>query len=155
MIHLARSFILRGIIASPLLMIGCSYSTYRPETVKKRSSFIYSSRKYAAPLVYNRIKIVRSPSPVPLTKAPIESRPVLVPPLRLISTENSLESVASALARSVGYSHVCAPSLASRIVTIEANGDIDTISRLIANQEQITVIVDHNSRLLQFLTTNQ
>jgi hypothetical protein len=130
---------------------GCGFSTPTPSAKQMRNQFVISNRKFAAPPVYNRIREVRSPAPILSPKESPELPPLLLPPIRLTAADSTLEGVASALGRSMGYAHYCAPSISSRPMTIEANGDLDTLAKMIATQERISIVVDHDNRLVQFL----
>lgn len=138
-----------------ICVAGCGYSTPTPAAKQMRNQFIISNRKFAAPDVYNRIREVRSPAPILNPKDSPEIPPLLLPPIRLTATDSTLEGVASALGRSMGYSHYCAPSISSRAITIEANGDLDTLAKMVATQERISIVVDHDNRLIQFLAGHE
>jgi hypothetical protein len=133
---------------------GCS-PLPTPSAKQVRNQFVVSNRKFGAPPVYNRIREVRSPAPILNPKTSPEIPPLLLPPIRLRAADSTLEGVASALGRSMGYGHYCAPSISSRPITIEANGDLDTLARMVANQERISIVVDHDNRLIQFLAGHE
>ena len=140
----------------PLLTLGgCSYSTPVPEAKKMRNQFVISNRKYGAPPLYNRIREVRSPAPLLAPKSSPELPPLLLPPIRLTAADSSLEGVASALGRAMGYSFYCAPSIAGQSISIEANGDLDTLAKMLAQQERISILVDHDNKLIQFLAGHE
>jgi hypothetical protein len=143
--------LLLSIAVSLLCLAGCGYSTPTPGAKQLRNQFIVSNRKFGAPAVYNRIREVRSPAPITRPKDSPEVPPLLLPPIRLTAVDSTLEEVSSALGRSMGYDHYCAPSISNRPLTIEANGDLDTLAKMVATQERISVVVDHDNKLIQFL----
>lgn len=154
--YVVRLVAFYSLISIVLLCLGgCGYSTPTPSAKPPRNQFVISNRKFAAPPVYNRIREVRSPAPLLGPKDFPEVPPLLLPPIRLTAADSTLEGVASALGRSMGYTHYCAASISGRPITIEANGDLETLAKMIATQEKISIVVDHDNRLIQFLAGHE
>ncbi len=76
----------------------------------------------------------------------------MLPVIRLVSDDKTLEEVAAALAKAMGYDYYCAFSIASKKMTIEALGDVELLGKLVAEKAGITVLVDHENKQIQFLT---
>jgi hypothetical protein len=136
------------------VLVGCSNAS-KAGAKPPRKQFIISSRKYAAPDSYNRIYNVKSPAPIIAPKQSPIIPPLLLPSIQLSVTDGSLHEVARSLGRTMGYSYYCAPSLADRLITIDANGDIDTLAEMLAREENISIIVDHNHHSIQFLSRSE
>jgi hypothetical protein len=135
-----------------VLGTGCTPAQTRPKPKSPRQSFLVPTRKYAPPDAYNRVRQVNAPSPILKEKLPVEAPPLMLPVIRLVSDDKTLEEVAAALAKAMGYDYYCAFSIASKKMTIEALGDVELLGKLVAEKAGITVLVDHENKQIQFLT---
>lgn len=144
-----------------VLVSSCAgVKAYEPISGEQRAVFLPSIRRNAPELVYARTRWVRPPDVLPLrekTNAETEDRlresPMLRSVFHLSVKNRTLEETARVLAATARYSSFTAPSIASNKISIENLGTIDELGRIIESKAQITVLVDHENKIVRFMPT--
>jgi hypothetical protein len=147
-----------NIILVSLGLYSCSSNQAQtPNKLRFSDSLNYSKIKYAPEPVYNRMKTAYLPSPPPKDSLPSKNTPPILPMVRLMATNQTLDEVGRTLAEKSGYFFYCATPLMNRPVTIDRTGSIEEIALLLARHGNFVATVDHERKEIQFLvglTTN-
>ena len=148
---MTRSTMALGIfLTCAMFATGCSdLKPYEPH--KERKNFFYPTRQNAPEPVYNRVKLVHLPSPLPGRSYEREGLTPTPPLLHLELIKASLEEAAQALATANNYSSYCSSFIAKRPITIDVEGTVEEIADKIAVQEHINAIVDHENHEIRFI----
>lgn len=130
---------------------GCAASGKPYEPKKARTVFYFPSRQHAPEPVYNRLREVRVPDPLPSGYFGAETAPIIHPVFHMKVKDVTLEKAAQLLASTARYNSFCAGTIADRKISINDLGNIDELGRKIARKADIHVVVDHENAQVRFL----
>lgn len=133
-------------------LVSCSSGTTAPPKKEVRRDWFYPTRQHAPEEVYNRLREVRPPEPVPRTPRRTEKAPRLFPVIQVDAKDTTLSEVARILARSYRYGHYCSPLIADRNITLRGIGTLDELADEVARLALVRVTVDHENREVRILT---
>lgn len=134
------------------VLLSCSSG---PEGVRKkevRRDWFYPTRKQAPEPIYNRLRDVRPPEPIPDPPRGIERAPRLFPIIQINLRGAKLSEVARILAQSYRYGHYCSPLLAEKRVSVRAIGTLNELADEVARLGSVRVAVDHENREVRILS---
>lgn len=130
-----------------LAIAGCSAGT-----TKKPEVYSVAYRQSAPEPVYSRTMYGLEPYTVPSRDTDSNRTVALIPMTHFEAKNESLESMAKMLGKSMRYRSYCSGVIADRKGSINTIGTIDEIGATIAKTFGINVIVDHDMREVRFLT---
>lgn len=133
---------------------------------KPKTYYPPSVKKYAPEPVYNRLRNVYLPSPLPARssgeetmakgensglRAQLDRKMGLDPILAFDFKNSTLEEIAKKISNSIGYQYYCSSLLAKRRVSISLKGTADEIAQDLAKREKIVTVVDHSNKEVRFI----
>ena len=151
---MSRSLLINFITSTSILMLaGCFGGINKPEwqPIPKKKIAFPADRQAPAQPIYNRLRFVNLPEPMPGAIAS-NDRPLMLPVVQLSVKDQSLEEVGTLLAQSARYSVYCASSLAHQKLSLEGLGTIDELAEQVAKKASVKIVVDHSSREVRITT---
>lgn len=141
-----------------LFVVGCAARTVDgPTSRREREFFLVKTRQSPPQPVYNRLLEARPPDPLPLGSDSFsepEEEPVTTPEqpsLKLQLKNSPLEQVAKIIAKKLGYTYYCSSFIATKTISLDAEGTPDQIVDEIAAKLGIHGVLDHEHQELRFL----
>ena len=133
-----------------LLLSGCwvSEKGYTP-IEKKQFGYVY--RQHAAEPVYNRLRWVHLPEPLPSAETPGSGAAPIIPVVHLELKNVTIEEAAATLASTGRYRSFVESSLVGRKVSFDSLGTMDELASQLAARENLQIEVDHKRRLVRFM----
>lgn len=128
---------------------GPTLPTYKPEKARLYST--YAVRQLPPEPVYNRLRYVHLPEPLPERDKTASKRSVVLPIFEFQVENITLDEAALILASAMRYDSYAAPSIAERKVELTSLGTVDELAQQIAKHTGSYVFVDHNNRQIRFL----
>lgn len=148
-----HNIVLRSLLACvTCVAIGCSS---HKSADNERKVFGVSVRRYEAPPVYKRTRLVQLPAPVPVARRYKATAPLMLPVIHFELTDASLEEAARILGETSRYSSYCASTIAEKRITLTALGTVDELARKISKLAQVETVVDHHNREIRFLANSE
>jgi hypothetical protein len=136
------------------IIIGVSNGCYAAHPVAvepERDVFMFSVRQLPLPPVYNQLKNVRPPGPIPVLASDSISSIHFEPQFTLHTKNISYEEITKRVARLVGFSSYCSSFIARKKTSMHASGSIDDIASEISKVTGAKMVVDHDNREIRFL----
>ena len=137
-----------------LLLTGCSAFSPSPDLPDEKDKvevYTVSNTKVAPEPVYNRLRWVHLPQPLPEQRGAIPTESMILPIVHLALKDASLQEAADLLTSTTSYRSYCESSIAKQKITIEALGTVDELVKLISKKSGITAEIDHETRSIRFL----
>jgi hypothetical protein len=138
--------------------VGCvsGVAPYQADAKSTRTLFLPSYQQAGAEPVYSRTRWVHPPEVLPgrestYTSSSYTNAPSLRPVYHLHLKNATLEQTSRVVGEMARYSSYCSPSLTTQKFSFENLGTIDELARIIEEQAQIKVVVDHDSKEVRFL----
>jgi hypothetical protein len=138
--------------------VGCGGpKDYEPYSTSNRTIFMPSVRTVGPDPVYSRTRWVRPPDVLPqrdragTVDRDLRDTPSLRTVFELSVKDVTLEETARILAATARYSSYTAPSIASAKISLKKLGTIDELARIIGQEAQVQVVVDHENKEVRFL----
>jgi hypothetical protein len=144
-----RKICLMAALAAVIAACAPKMPEWQPED-KSSQVFSVATRQLPPPPVYNRIRWVMPPEPLPVSGLPASNAPALRPIMHLELTNATLEETSKILAESARYRSYCSGLIADQRITINKLGTLDELAQAIAEQAGIQVVLDHHSREVRF-----
>jgi hypothetical protein len=143
----------RAAIAALIVLTGCGGNDLKKWSGEKRvrHEWYYPTRQDSPEVVYNRLKEVRPPEPIPEPPQTTRPAPVMVPVVQLDFENTSLERAANVMGEAYRYTAHCAPSVAQRTISIRAVGTLDELAQRIGAKTGVRIVVDHQNREIRVL----
>ena len=135
---------------------GCSLFVPAPSADADKTAKTYktATRQLAPEPVYNRVRWVHLPAPLPGRQKGQYDSPQITPRFEVSLKDASLEEVARTLAAPSGYRAYCASSIADQKVDLQGIGTIEEFVGIIEKKTGIKVLIDHDMRDIRFLAGN-
>lgn len=147
-----RPFIRAVLAFGCIVVTSCSSGSDVVLKKEVRRDWFYPTRKQAPEEVYNRLRDVRPPEPVPEAPRSVEKAPRLFPVVQLNIKNGTLSEVARILAQSYRYGHYCSPLVAQQRMSVRAIGTLDELADQVAHTGMVRVSVDHENREVRILS---
>lgn len=143
-----RVCVLVGTAISLLLLTGCAGT---PPEAPVAETFSLASRQLPPEPVYNRLRWVFPPQPLPSRDGAKSTAGQIVPLIDFDVKNATLEEAARILAASARYHYYVASDLANKKVSLKVLGNVDDIANKIEKLANIAVVVDHSNREIRLL----
>jgi len=130
---------------------ACSTHEKEFEPNKDRKFFGVAVRQLAPEPVYNRLRLVYLPEPMPSRNIQSASYARIAPVFQFEMKGASLEQVARVLASLARYTSYTSSVIADKKITVVAVGTIDELAQVVSEKAGINVMVDHENREVRFL----
>lgn len=147
-----KLFLRAALLVGCTVLTSCSSGTNVAPKKEVRRDWFYPTRQRAPEEVYNRLREVRPPEPVPEPPRSIEKAPRLFPVVQVNIKDAKLSEVARILAQSYRYGHYCSPLIAQQRITVRAIGTLDELADHVAQTGSVRVSVDHENREVRILS---
>ncbi len=145
-----------------VLVAGCMGGPKAYESHKGRTTFFYPVRQLPPEPVYNPLRWVYLPDPLP-EESPILTQTNYISklgdlynpeePIINVSLKNaSIEEVAISIAEAAKYRSYTSGFFADKKISFASSGTIDSVTQQLADQEEINAYVDHANREIRFLS---
>lgn len=142
--------LLWGLALIILTACGPAVKEWEPSKAKTRVSSV-AFRQLPPEPVYNTVRWVHLPEPLPSRELPLSDAPQIRPVFHMQLKNVTLEEAAHLLAASVRYGSYCASSIAKKRVSINALGTTDELAAQIASQARVDIYVDHVNQQVRVL----
>lgn len=133
-----------------LALNACSTSG-KPFAPREKVVFGHVYRQHAPEPVYNRVRWVHLPEPLPSADIPGANAPAIKPVVHLELKNVPIADAATTLASTARYKSFVESSLFGRKVTFDSLGTLDELALQLSRKEGITIEVDHEHRLVRFM----
>lgn len=132
-------------------LTGCgpTLPTYQPQ--KARRYLTYAVRQLPPEPVYNRLRYVHLPEPLPARDKLANENSLMLPVFEFQVENVTLDEAALILASAVRYDSYAAPSIAEREVTLTSLGTVEELAQQLAKDTDSYVFVDHKNKQIRFL----
>ena len=140
--------ILTALTITALLGACGDVKSYKPEPERKH--FFHSVRQLPPEPVYNRLRWVYLPDPLPENPGATSAAPI-VPTVLLEIRNGTVESAARELGSAAGYRTAINPEIGSKPFSGSLSGTVDEAAGTLARNSGIEVQVDHGRKELRFL----
>ena len=140
-------YLFRSALLAVSLLSGCGgISAYHPP---KERDYRVTYRRFAPDSVYNRLKWVQLPAPVPSEKTAQGDLPYIFPIIEFSVKNESLEEAIGVLAASAGYQAYTESSIAGKKLSLEMLGTMDEVALRIAERADVKIVVDHDGKVIR------
>lgn len=130
---------------------GPTLKEWEPDT-KSTRIYTVAFRQLPPEPVYNRLRWVHLPEPLPPRELSASASPNLEPVFSVQLRNVTLEEAAKALAQAAHYDSFCLSSIAKQRVTLNSLGTLPELAEQLGEKAGVHVTIDPWSRQIRFLT---
>lgn len=136
--------------AASVALTGCS-SQPKWEPDVEQQFYGTAVRQLPPQPVYNRLRLVYLPEPLPQKDLKVASLNKILPIFRFELKDGTIEEASRVLAETARYTSYCSSIIADRKFSFEGLGTIDELASSISKRAGVNVVVDHGNREVRFL----
>lgn len=149
MLHYLRKTFAAALAVTALASCGPTIPQWKP--YKEQAFYGVAVRQLPPQPVYNRLRLVYLPEPLPGKDLQVASYNKILPVFEFEIGDGTIEEASRVLAETARYTSYCSSVIADRKFSFVGLGTIDELAAAISQKAAINVVVDHVNREVRFL----
>lgn len=134
-----------------LLVFFASCGPTIPKRKEEKKLFYYPARQLPPEKPYVRLREVLPPDPLPSRNYVDKLGPPIAPIYQLKFNDAPLSEVAKRVGELFGYRHYCSSLISNVPLSYTGSGTRDELAQSIAKEAKITLMVDHQNKVVRLL----